>query len=221
MRAVYKGTTTQVFTNWNQARDPMVARIGWYCSYCEMSVSQMIAIEHIVPRDNGGAPLDWENFLLSCVYCNSVKKARNVSRAGYFWPDIDNTDLAFLYDKTEAVVTVPGPTQVAAESTIDLTGLDRMPGAANTPTNRDSRWIHRLRVWLRAERCLEIWQNHPQQHTAELISMIAAEMGFYSVWTTVFAAEAAAIPIIKSAFIGTYEVYEANGARRIRANGLV
>lgn len=221
MRSIDKGTTALTFTHWNQARDLLVAKIGWYCSYCEMGVSQLIAVEHVVPRDNGGAELDWENFVLSCVYCNSRKLARNLSRAGYLWPDLDNTDLAFLYNKTEGVIAHPGPTLAVADATIDLTKLHQMPGSAHPPTAKDSRWIHRLRAWLRAERCLAIWQAHPQPHTAELIGMVAAEIGFYSIWTTVFAAEAVALPIIKGGFPGTFEVREADGSRRVRVGATV
>ncbi len=221
MRAVEKGTNATVFTHWNEARNPLVDKIGWYCSYCEMSVRQLIAVEHIVPRDNGGAPLTWENFLLSCVYCNSQKSARNQSRNGYLWPDRDNTDLAFGYNKVDATIALPGPVNAEAKATIDLMGLNRMPGSAHAPTERDTRWIHRLDAWSQAEKCLSIWQNHPQPHTAELIAKVAAGMGFYSVWTTVFAAEALALPIIKQAFIGTFAEQDANGQRVIRAGGVV
>lgn len=221
MRAVEKGTNNTVFTHWNQARDPLVNTIGWYCSYCEMGVSQLIAVEHIVPRDNGGAPLSWENFLLSCVYCNSRKLARNPSRFGYLWPDRDNTDLAFVYNKPDAIIALPGQVTYEAEATIDLMGLNRMPGSAHPPTERDTRWIHRLRAWLRAERCLEIWHDHPQPHTAELIAMVAVEIGFYSVWRTVFAAEAVALPRIKQAFIGTFTEIDDNGSRVLRPGGVI
>jgi hypothetical protein len=48
--------------------------LGLYCSYCEQVLSEMIAVEHIVPK----APypltsLCWQNFLLCCRACNSKK----------------------------------------------------------------------------------------------------------------------------------------------------
>jgi 5-methylcytosine-specific restriction endonuclease McrA len=48
--------------------------LGLYCSYCEQILSEMIAVEHVVPK----APfpmtsLCWENFLLCCRACNSKK----------------------------------------------------------------------------------------------------------------------------------------------------
>jgi 5-methylcytosine-specific restriction endonuclease McrA len=48
--------------------------LGLYCDYCEQVLSEMIAVEHIVPK----APfpltsLSWQNFLLCCRACNSKK----------------------------------------------------------------------------------------------------------------------------------------------------
>ena len=47
---------------------------GLYCSYCEQVLSEMIAVEHVVPK----APypytsVSWQNFLLCCRACNSKK----------------------------------------------------------------------------------------------------------------------------------------------------
>lgn len=61
----------------------MLANQEGYCSYCEMGVRNMVEVEHVVPRNHGGAPLEWENFLLSCRYCNGIKSNKNISRAGY------------------------------------------------------------------------------------------------------------------------------------------
>jgi 5-methylcytosine-specific restriction endonuclease McrA len=48
--------------------------LGLYCDYCEQVLSEMIAVEHVVPK----APfpltsLCWQNFLLCCRACNSKK----------------------------------------------------------------------------------------------------------------------------------------------------
>jgi hypothetical protein len=83
---------------------------GLYCSYCEQVLSEMIAVEHVVPK----APypmtsVSWQNFLLCCRACNSKKgdtperselAAWNLNpaptyeleryaavRAHYLWPD--------------------------------------------------------------------------------------------------------------------------------------
>ena len=97
MRPVTRGDSPRTFTNYKQARDRLMERIGPYCSYCEMRVTNMIEVEHIVPVANGGEELDWNNFLLSCRYCNGNKGNNNQDRAGYLWPDRDDTDLAFAY----------------------------------------------------------------------------------------------------------------------------
>jgi len=136
MRPVDKGDAPKQYSHYREARNDLAARIGWYCSYCEMPVKNMIEVEHLIPIKNGGAELDWENFLLSCKYCNTLKSDRNTSRKGYFWADKDNTLLAFTYQS--AIIKANGQlnsSQVRiAQNTIDLMGLDRYPGGANEPT---------------------------------------------------------------------------------------
>lgn len=97
MRAIEKGDSTKNYKRYQDARNDLAAQTGWYCSYCELAVVHMIEVEHVVPKINGGDELAWENFVLSCKYCNSIKGARNKSRDGYIWPDRDNSDLAFDY----------------------------------------------------------------------------------------------------------------------------
>ena len=132
MRPVDKGVAPNVYTDYGDARHDLAARIGYYCSYCEMAVKNMIEVEHVHPFANGGAKLDWNNFLLGCKYCNSVKGKRNAGRKGYLWPDTDNTDLAFDYSETEVIqtkTTLPPNLQTLATRTISLTGLNRIPSS--------------------------------------------------------------------------------------------
>ena len=149
MRCVDKGTAPDIYTYYKAARNDLGNRIGWICSYCEMPVKNMIEVEHVHPIANGGEELSWDNFLLSCRYCNGAKLNRNISRAGYLWPDTDNTMLAFEYSETNIVAPKAGlPEQITAmaQNTIDLMGLNRHPGLANEPTKADTRWINRIEV---------------------------------------------------------------------------
>ena len=41
--------------------------------------------------------LDWNNFLLGCVNCNSVKGNQDVADGDILWPDRHNTMLALAY----------------------------------------------------------------------------------------------------------------------------
>lgn len=78
VRAKY---TTAEQPGWNKikatyptARGAMIARIGHYCSYCELPIVANLAIEHIAPK--AAFPtlaVEWSNFLLACSACNSRK----------------------------------------------------------------------------------------------------------------------------------------------------
>jgi 5-methylcytosine-specific restriction endonuclease McrA len=83
MRSVQRGVAPKIYKDYKAARNDLTGRLGWFCSYCEMPVHNMIEVEHIQPVANGGNELDWDNFLLACRYCNGNK--RDNSRAtGYF-----------------------------------------------------------------------------------------------------------------------------------------
>jgi 5-methylcytosine-specific restriction endonuclease McrA len=57
-----------------KARTPLIAALGRYCSYCEQSVSETIAVEHVAPKANYPlTAVSWSNFLLCCRSCNSYK----------------------------------------------------------------------------------------------------------------------------------------------------
>ncbi|MBK9452257.1 MAG: HNH endonuclease [Bacteroidetes bacterium] len=85
MRCIEKGASPRQYKDYHDARNDLAGRIGWYCAYCEMRVTNMIEVEHVHPVNHGGNELDWNNFLLSCRYCNGIKTDRNTSRRGYLW----------------------------------------------------------------------------------------------------------------------------------------
>lgn len=189
MRPVDKGTAPNVYSDYGDARHDLAARIGYYCSYCEMAVKNMIEVEHVHPIDKGGAELDWNNFLLGCKYCNTVKSNDNDDRNGYLWPDIDNTDLVFDYSETDVIqtkTTLPTNLQTLATSTISLTGLNRIPSGINEPTEADTRWRSRKEAWDMAKKSLNDWLEAPIPQMARQMARTSLASGHYSIWMKVF-----------------------------------
>jgi hypothetical protein len=88
------------------AAGPLETNMGRFCSYCEGFYATGLGVEHILPK----APfpafyLAWENFLLACPSCNSLKGEQpapgnpifnpappdqigyfNTTKASYSWP---------------------------------------------------------------------------------------------------------------------------------------
>lgn len=226
MRPVDKGTTPNTYTKHGDARHDLAAVIGYYCSYCEMGVTNMIEVEHVHPVNKGGKELNWNNFLLSCKYCNTIKSDDNIGRAGYLWPDQDNTDLVFDY--SEASVINPkrensAKIQNLAQSTIDLMGLDRIPGGTNEPTEADTRWRSSVETWASAKKSFSNWKKLPVIVLAEQIAETALVAGHYSIWQEVFSGEQTVIDEIDKKYIekGLYKEIDGSGQRKLRVNGII
>ncbi len=204
MRPVNKGKAHKQYKNYKDARPDLAEKLGWYCSYCEMPVKNMIEVEHVIPTNKGGNELDWKNFLLSCRYCNGVKLDRNTSRKGYFWPDTDNTFLAFsqanLIEPNNQLTSLQ---KAIAQETIDLMGLNRYPGAINKPTEADTRWRSRDETWGHAVRALDRWQKLPHPLMLQQIIDTAKGKGHFSIWMEVFKNEVKVKQALVNAFTGT------------------
>ncbi|MDJ1470256.1 HNH endonuclease [Xanthocytophaga flava] len=222
MRSIIRGNVPNSYTHYKDARNDLAERIGWFCSYCEMPVRNMIEVEHIHPVANGGNELDWDNFLLSCRYCNSVKKNNNMNRVGFFWPDVDNTPLAFEYSESNIIEPATGlqPNErSSALSSINLMGLNRTPHSGNEPTDADSRWIARINAIGIINESYNDWLTCPTQQFARQIARTATGHGFYSFWIMKFNNVQIVINEINRAFLGTYEPQYNNGIKVIRQNG--
>ncbi len=84
MRPVRRGPVPEAdgvpktYAAYGDARDDLIARLGDYCSYCELPCHKGPAVEHVQPKGgtHGHPELErvWDNFLLGCRYCNSVKR---------------------------------------------------------------------------------------------------------------------------------------------------
>lgn len=193
------------FTDHKQARDYLIQRIGDYCSYCEMPKPDGPDVEHKRPQKHYPQySLSWNNFLLSCRYCNSIKGYTNIILNRYYWPDSHNTFLALSYTQSGPIPSANlNSTQNAkAMATIQLTGLDRRPGHSLC-TLRDTRWRKRQEVWEIAERSLANLNKNNTQHMREQILISAKGHGFWSVWVTVFKNKHDILQLLIEEFPGT------------------
>lgn len=196
------GVRLRVFNQWQRAIPHLEARTGKFCHLCEMKVTNALAIEHIQPQLH--FPLlssDWDNFLLTCNYCNSHKLA-NIPTAPYrqthYWPHLNNTLKTF--DFTVAGVIVPNATHLTApgditraNNTIALYGLDK---TTTSTGSSDSRLIERLEALYFAIERLNEYTTGVNQSIPAIVDL-AKTKGFFSVWLKVFDG----VPAVRTALI--------------------
>ena len=177
------------WTSWrgDGARE-LVSRIGPYCSYCERYLPYSAAVEHVRPkRPNPDLALCWDNWLLACPNCNSVKGDQPIDIYEYLWPDRDNTARAFIYGEGGTVEVAdeldPCVSRLAAALS-KLVGLERRPGHGQySPLDR--RWLDRRDAFDLAV------MFHDDLETAAnarvCVRLAARKVGFFSTWMSVFA----------------------------------
>lgn len=224
MRAVKKGKSPKKYSDYKDAVYDLAGRIGWYCSYCEMPVKNMIEIEHVIPQNNGGAKLDWNNFLLSCKYCNTVKSNNNKDRTGYLFPDEDNTSIAYKYSQTKVLEpnnNLSSQINQFAKNTINLCGLDRKPGHTKL-TKSDKRWISRDEAWSIAKVSYRDYTKHPLEVVLNAIIRTAVASGHYSIWLEIFKNKPEFKAKLDKKIKGTYiTIYDKNGNSKKRRGGKI
>lgn len=142
-------------SEYQDAKERLTATIGEYCSFCERPVLSKLDIEHRVPKDvYADRKFAWENFLLACGNCNSVKGTKHkvlllqggalweeTNPATYcYWPDTLTPERTgnyahdsynvLLYQELGIVGINPkvpdGPTRDRVLATIAMVGLDRV-----------------------------------------------------------------------------------------------
>ncbi|HYO51479.1 HNH endonuclease [Archangium sp.] len=197
--------TRRLFSEYAMARGELIRRMGEYCSFCESKINASLAVEHVLPKiHHPERKLDWNNFLLACVNCNSTKGDDDLQLEDYFWPDSDNTARAFAYSEDGLVGLAPDLTAAQtriAKRTIKLTGLDKTP--THDPAASDRRWMHRLDAWGRAREAREDLSKSDNEITRRLIVNQATALGFWSIWMTVFASDLDMRQRFITAFVGT------------------
>jgi len=192
-----------------QYRAYLTDNLGYYCSYCERRLENMIGVEHVKPKTlYGSLELEWGNLLIACVNCNSTKGHKDIILSEFYWPHLDNTARAFNYS-TGGIVRINAqlsPIQrVRAQKMIDLVGLDRQPSydIAKNPTETDTRWKFRLEAWNKAESLKKDLMEKDTSFVRSLIVDIAIKTGYYSVWMSVFQSDLVMQKDLIAAFNGT------------------
>ncbi|MGZ5624860.1 MAG: HNH endonuclease [Methylobacter sp.] len=228
MRPVDKGNNSRDFNPYSDAQQPLVTRLGEYCSYCERWIASGIHVEHKKPKND--YPEDqyrWSNFLLACGNCNSGKGHGKLNLDDYLWPDCDNTFRAFAYDSEGRVLPRTDYNEALTEKikqTWIMLGLNKHPDifteGNQTPTIKDNRWLHRREAWQKADRRKqELAVNDTPQRRAEIVEM-ACERGFFSIWLTVFADDQDMKTRLIRTFTGTSsDCFDAQGVPLARPGG--
>ena len=221
-----KGQPKQ-YSQYDKAQSDLMNRIGEYCSYCERPIKTHLAIEHIQSKDfQPQFRLSWDNFLFACVNCNSTKgtKVQNdITQADYYWPHLDNTFRAFIYQsggiiKTNQVLNTAE--QKKAQQTLELTGLDRHPNASMKPTPKDRRWNHRRQVWDLAQQAKALLSVNNTLEMRAYIANNAKSNGFWSIWMTTFQDDPDMLNRFIQVFPGTcHQCFDSNGKPIPRRGG--
>ncbi len=196
------------FSGYANARSELIRRLGEYCSYCEMHLDASLAVEHVQPKQPPGAlqvnqerALNWDNFLLVCTNCNSIKSNTDVVLDEYLWPDRDNTFRAIKYSEGGVVSSgLDGELGQKAINTIRLTGLDKTP---NDNKASDRRWLNRKEAWDIAVRSRSRLANNDNDDFRDQIVDTAMANGFWSTWMTVFKDDSDMLSRFLQAFPGT------------------
>jgi uncharacterized protein (TIGR02646 family) len=182
---LFKGNKNR-YNPYGDAKDDLILAIGDFCSYCErQGYSSALDVEHI--NDKHTHPKQkylWNNFLLACKNCNSIKGTKSVDDS--LLPHINNTFSVFSYLEGGLVIINPilkSPLKEKAQKLLDLVGLDRVPGNSKY-SFKDKRWEDRKKVWEIANRYLNKYKKCSCD--IEIIMDLALAHGFWSIWMTTF-----------------------------------
>ena len=184
------------FANYSHAREPLIDRLGEYCSYCERPGD--LHVEHVVPRSKcSRLKAEWSNFLLGCTNCNGRKSNHNDARDGYLWPDSDETFNAFLY-RSGGRVEVKGKLDDAERSkACALFGLLGLGGAGS---RTDRRRHKRRKAW---DQAVLVRSLVGDEDSRVLAIQCALGTGFFSIWMAVFHDDEDMCQRLVDAFPGT------------------
>lgn len=196
MRPIIRGEAPRVFKKYGEAISDLEKQFGKYCSYCEEKLNVGLEVEHVSPKDlDQDRELDWENFLLACKICNTIKGKKPTNDDEFLWPDKDNTLRAIEYGDGGLVSVSQGLSddlREKAESLINLIGLDRHPGqpSEKQPSKRDERFSDREEVWSLARLNRGALSRNDSEDLREAVAELAKASGFFGVWMSVFCDDA-------------------------------
>ena len=174
------------YNPWGRAKSELINEIGSYCSYCEKKVNRSsLHIEHVLDKMNyDNLKYKWDNFLLACCNCNSIKAGKNVALTNPFLPHQNNLVHFIEVDRGGCIKIKNGVVGSNLNRTIefiDLVGLDREPGHPKYK-HSDDRWENRMETKDLAERQFCKYTSTPKKTDLETIITLAKEKGFFSVW---------------------------------------
>lgn len=191
------------FARYQDAADHLKQRIGRCCSFCERSIRASLAVEHKLPKSvRPDLERTWDNLLLACSNCNSVKGARHVAEGQMLWPDVDDTFGAVAYlpsGRVRAAEGLESQTQERALNLLSLVGLDRGPQAPGS----DHRWYDRLEVWRLASQSAADLAEDDSPAMVRRVADTAAGHGGFSIWMSALANFPTACEAIAAQFPGT------------------
>jgi uncharacterized protein (TIGR02646 family) len=217
MRPIRRGSSSldRDFSNYRDAKQNLIERIGSYCSYCEIHLSAQLAVEHIQPKNLPQYKIlegRWQNFLLACARCNSTKGVKDVALADHLLPDRDNTSIAYRYladGSIEISSDLERDIQEKALATLSLLCLDRGRSVTTNPNKKAKEpdlLKQRRETWLQAENAKEIRTREPgDSRISKLIVDLALATGHFSVWMQVFSDDPDMRHRLIEAFPGTKE----------------
>lgn len=182
------------FNPWTDAKPTLVDEIGCFCSYCEKyNSSSALEVEHICGKGctdaTGSLKYDhlkyrWNNFLLSCKNCNTIKSKKDIALTNPFLPHQNNL-LHFITIGIGGTIQIKGGVSAAdrirVQAFLDLVGLDRDPSHPDY-SPKDDRWDTRLAVYDLAKRQLQKYTSTTPSTDIENIVELAKAKGFFSVW---------------------------------------
>ena len=186
-------TIQSAYNDYRDAKPPLVAHLGAYCSYCEEALNERnLDVEHIEPKTLGRQyETSWDNLLLSCKTCNGRdnKGTHHVLPANMHLPHKDNTFMSFEYLPGGFVIVnrqLKGVERQRAETLYKLIGLDKHPQMGKDIAPCDKRWQAREEAWHDIELTLAEYQNGEISDNA--LIRYAKRLGHWSMWFTQFAA---------------------------------
>ena len=198
MRPVQRGDSPKSidFYEYTDAKPFLASRLGQYCSYCERHVVTNLAVEHIQPKGicaYSHLQGRWNNFLLSCINCNSTKKDKNVALSNTLLPDRDNTFAAFDYHADGEIKIsnqTPKDKIKLAECILSMVGLDKKISITLDENGKQvalDRVSQRIQTWGSALEAKNAVDNLPGNDALRrTVVLLAQSSGFFSIWMTVF-----------------------------------
>jgi len=181
-KALYQENRS-TYNPYGDAKKDLIGALGEYCSYCERrGFDSALDVEHI--NDKATHPLQkcqWDNFLLACKNCNSIKGTQPVDNC--LLPHRDNTFIAFSYLESGFVQVNTQHSGEEALNLMNLVGLDRTPAHPNH-SPKDTRWQERKRAWELGVRYRQKYDN--AECDGQTVVDLALGYGFWSLWMGLF-----------------------------------